>query len=84
MVMGRMPRRAEVGVQLRQVADLADVGGLVQDAQQGRVEPAAADLGGADGGAQHLVGESGHQRGGGAGAVLGQQVQGVGGVGERG
>ena len=84
MVTGTMPREPKWEYSCGRSRDLADVGGLVQHRQQRRVQPAAAGFGGADGGAQHLVGQRGHQRGGGAGAVLGQQVQGVGGNGERG
>src|SRR5262249_3081811 len=66
---------AEVRVQLGQIADLADVRCLVQDGKQDWVEAAAPQLGGGDGGAERLIGQSSDKRGGVAGAVFGQQVQ---------
>ena len=67
-----------MGVQAGQFGDPADVGGFVQDGDQGWVEASGAGVfGGADGVQEESVGEGGDQGGGGSGAVLGEQVQGL-------
>ena len=54
--------------------DGADVRGLVEHGDQGWVEAAAAGLGGEFGDLEDPVDQGGDHRGGGAGALLGQQV----------
>src|SRR5690606_12482805 len=70
---------AEVGVQVRQVADLAHVGGLVEDRQHGRVQASAGAFGLGGGRAHDGVRARGDQCRGPASPVLAQQVQRVGG-----
>ena len=65
---------AEVAVELGQRLDGADVRGLVEHGDQGWVEAAAAGLGGEFGDLEDPVDQGGDDRGGGAGALLGQQV----------
>ena len=67
--------RPEVGVQVGQVADRADVRGLVQHCADRRVDPAAAGGGRLGGGAQQVVDQGGHHRGAGTGAFAGEQVE---------
>ena len=67
---------AEVAVELGQRLDGADVRGLVEHGDHGWVEAAAAGLGGEFGDLEDPVDQGGDDRGGGAGALLGQQVHG--------
>ena len=66
----------EVGVQVGQVGDPADVGGLVQHHHQRRVQPPPGPLGPAFGGPHRGVGQRGDQRRG-RRPGFGQQVQGA-------
>ena len=71
-----------VGVQLGQVTDRCHGRGLVQDGDQGRVQPPAAGFGQVHPGAQHPVGQGRDQGGRGPAGVLAQQVEGAGPVDE--
>ena len=83
MVTGMMPREPRWEYRSGRSRDPADVGGLVQDEDHGRVEPPAGLLGVAPPGAHHHVGQRGDQRGR-RRPGLGDQVQGVAAAGEPG
>jgi hypothetical protein len=64
-----------VAVELWEIPDATDVGRLVKYDDQRRVQPATGSFGGPGCRAHDAIGQGGHEWGGRAGALLGQQVQ---------